>query len=166
EISTLRTLFPSPTLFRFTDCRTAFRDDEALPTSILIERLKAEPESPWPDYGNTGLTPMRLGALLREYEIRSATIRFAPPTGQAKGYTRSSFEDAWSRYCPSGAPPGHPESSQPYQPSQARPGPGRLETWDGLSRTTNRAVPGLNSTGTAGTAGTGNPRLFVVEGAA
>jgi hypothetical protein len=83
------------------DCRTAFGTDNALPTALLLERLKADPEAPWPwaDFGPTGLTAMKLGAMLREYGIRSTTARFPPPTGQAKGYLRADFTDAWSRYC-------------------------------------------------------------------
>ncbi|WP_412516485.1 DUF3631 domain-containing protein [Actinomadura madurae] len=81
-----------------TDCRTAFGTDTALPTAVLLDRLKAEPEAPWDDYGPNGLTAMKLGTILREYEIRSDTIRFQ--TGQAKGYRRADFTDAWARYCP------------------------------------------------------------------
>jgi hypothetical protein len=71
---------------------------------------------------------MRLGNLLREFEIRSDTIRF--PTGQAKGYTRADFTDAWNRYCP------EPKSTT------------------GEAVPTTQAVPTLtreNETGTAGT---------------
>jgi hypothetical protein len=145
-----------------TDCRNAFGSDEALPTAVLLERLKAEPENPWADLGSTGLTPMKLGVLLREYEIRSANIRFGPPIGQVKGYSRADFLDAWARYCPE----GHPEPSQPSQPSQPSSSLGRLETWDGLSRPSQDLVPGLTSHGTAGTAGTATPRLYVVGGGA
>ena len=81
------------------DCRAAFRSDHALPTVQLLERLKSDPESPWTDYGPTGLTAMKLGTILREYDIRSDNIRF-PDDTQAKGYHRAEFTDAWSRYCP------------------------------------------------------------------
>ena len=91
------------------DCRTAFRTDTALPTATLLERLKADPEAPWVDYGPNGLTAMRLGVILREYEIRSATIRFPGPVGQAKGYHRADFTDAWARYCPFYEPPAEGE---------------------------------------------------------
>ncbi|MFS2293762.1 MAG: DUF3631 domain-containing protein [Actinomadura sp.] len=91
-----------------TDCRTAFGTDTALPTAVLLDRLKADPEAPWNDYGPNGLTAMKLGTLLREYEIRSDTIRFQ--TGQAKGYRRADFADAWARYCPADdTPPGDGE---------------------------------------------------------
>jgi hypothetical protein len=80
------------------DSRAAFADLDAIPTSLLIDRLKADPEAPWASHGGTGLTAMRLAALLREYDIRSATIRFPAPIGQAKGYYRADFTDAWDRY--------------------------------------------------------------------
>ncbi|MEU4225988.1 DUF3631 domain-containing protein [Nonomuraea sp. NPDC026600] len=94
-----------------TDCRTAFRTDPALPTAALIERLKADPEAPWADYGPTGLTAMKLGVILREYDIRSANIRFTDGT-QAKGYQRADFLDAWARYCPAPTPPDTPNTNE------------------------------------------------------
>ncbi|WP_157254977.1 DUF3631 domain-containing protein [Nonomuraea typhae] len=91
---------PSAGLRLLTDCRAAFGADTILPTATLLERLKANLESGWADYGPAGLTAMKLGALLREYGIRSTTQRFPPPIGQAKGYQRADFADAWARYCP------------------------------------------------------------------
>ncbi|WP_157249717.1 DUF3631 domain-containing protein [Nonomuraea typhae] len=90
---------PSTGLRLLTDCRQAFGPDTALPTATLLDRLKANPESGWADYGPTGLTAMKLGALLREYDIRSCNIRF-PDAPQGKGYQRADFLDAWARYCP------------------------------------------------------------------
>jgi hypothetical protein len=88
-----------------TDCRAAFDDYTALPTAELLHRLRSLPESPWGEYGAGGLTAMKMGSLLREYGIRSTTIRF-PSTGQAKGYRRADFVDSWSRYCPETDPEG------------------------------------------------------------
>ncbi|MEU4230058.1 DUF3631 domain-containing protein [Nonomuraea sp. NPDC026600] len=89
---------PSAGLRLLSDCRTAFGADTALPTAVLLERLKADPEGGWAEHGATGLTPRKLGVMLSEYDIRSANIRF--PAGQAKGYQRADFADAWARYCP------------------------------------------------------------------
>jgi hypothetical protein len=144
------------------DCRAAFGDADALPTTALITRLRSDPEAPWSDHGPGGLTPMRLSAMLREYDIRSATIRFGEPTGQAKGYYRADFTDAWDRYCP--ATPSEPYQS--YQPSPPSSDPVRPETWYGSSRTTNQAVPPLTSDDTTGTAGTATPRLYGIDGGA
>ncbi|MGC5013151.1 DUF3631 domain-containing protein [Streptosporangium sp. DT93] len=93
------------------DCRTAFATDPALPTAVLLERLKADTEAPWADYGPAGLTPMKLGVILREYEIRSANIRFLDGT-QAKGYQRADFLDAWARYCPAPSAPDTPQNAE------------------------------------------------------
>ena len=152
------------------DCRAVFGSADALPTATIITRLRADPEAPWCDHGPGGITAMRLGAMLREYDIRSATIRFGEPTGQAKGYYRADFADAWARYCPE--PAGGP--SQPYQPSPPSSESVRLETWYGSSRTTAQPVPGQNlnltcgnsQSGTTGTAGTPTRRLHGIDGGA
>ncbi len=83
-------------------CRTAFGTDTALPTASLLERLKADPEGEWNDHGPAGLTAMKLGTMLREYDIRPAMIRFLD--GPLRGYRRSDFADAWARYCPAAEP--------------------------------------------------------------
>ncbi|MFL6144905.1 MAG: DUF3631 domain-containing protein [Labedaea sp.] len=151
------------------DCRTAFADFTALPTTDLLHRLRADLESPWRECGPAGLTAMKLGAMLREYGIRSTTIRF-PDIGQAKGYRRADFTDAWDRYCPTqGTPTDTPEGGEPYQPYQPhnpRSTPVRLDTWYGSSRTTKQAVPPLTSKNEAGTAGTATPLRTVPGGAA
>lgn len=146
------------------DCRTAFADESALPTNELLARLRADEESPWPTLGPNGLTAMKLGALLRDYGIRSATLRFKGGS-QAKGYLRADFADAWERYCPAEdtTPGEHP--SQPYQPHHSSSDPVRLETWYGSSRTSEKAVPRSTSENEAGTAGTATP-LRRVDGAA
>lgn len=157
------------------DCRAAFGDAEALPTTALLDRLKNDPEAPWAAYGNSGLSPMKLGALLREFDISSRNLRL--PTGQAKGYTRADFTDAWDRYCPQDEPTKPSQPSQPShdgvlagqptfwggtayesEPSQSRPAPGQAvpavpkpshpQTAPDLHRLPN---------GTAGTAGTAYP---------
>lgn len=110
------------------DCRTAFGDLDAIPTAVLLDRLKADPEGRWAEYGGAGLTPMKLGVLLKEYEITSGNIRFPQPIGQTKGYKRAAFTDAWTRYCPppeTGDQGREGEPSQPSQPSQPSSTPGR-----------------------------------------
>jgi hypothetical protein len=144
------------------DCRTAFGDELALPTADLLTRLRALPESPWGEFGPTGLTAMKLGSLLREYGIRSANIRF-PGNGQSKGYQRAEFTDTWERYCPVPGAPGEGEPSQPSQPQLPSSKRYGLDSWDGSSRPTEKAVPGLTSENEAGTAGTATPLQLVKE---
>lgn len=149
------------------DCHTAFGDDPALSTASLLDRLKRDPEAPWSTFGAspTGLTPARLGSLLREYEIRSANVRF-PDGSQAKGYQRAHFADAWMRYCPDLAtdPEGYP--SQPSQASQPRSARDGLTLWDGTSRPNTPSRPSLTCIGTDGTAGTPTPLTRHTGGAA
>ncbi|MCA1695331.1 MAG: DUF3631 domain-containing protein [Actinobacteria bacterium] len=153
-----------------TDCRSAFGDQDAIPTAILLERLKSDPEAPWVDHGPAGLTAMKLGVLLREYGIRSTTIRF-PTLGQAKGFQRADFTDTWNRYCPhpesDTGPPDHGHEGKPYQPYQAHnPRSERYGSpdWYGSSRTSRETRTSLTSTNEAGTAGTASPPLHVVGG--
>lgn len=80
------------------DIRTAFEDADALPSVALLGRLTADEEAPWATYGPKGLSTHKLGALLREYDIKAQVLSL--PTGQARGYLRADFEDAWGRYCP------------------------------------------------------------------
>jgi hypothetical protein len=110
------------------DIRDAFGDLDAIPTSVLIERLKADPEAPWAEYGGTGLTAMRLATLLREYDITSQNIRFGPPHGQVKGYQRDDFSDAWQRYCPDIGPARPPAQVRHLRavPGPHLPGPDEM----------------------------------------
>jgi hypothetical protein len=146
------------------DYRNAFDTDTALATAVLLDRLKADPDAPWFDYGAAGLTAAKLGALLREYDIRSGNIRF-PDGAQAKGYQRADFADAWTRYCPvtdgsaGAAVPSVPRSSPQVQP-------GRLAAVGRLSRPNPSSRPAPISTGTPETAGTPTPLVRPTEGAA
>ncbi|MGB6163435.1 MAG: DUF3631 domain-containing protein [Pseudonocardiaceae bacterium] len=140
------------------DCRAAFADHDAIPTVVLLERLRRDTEAPWGDYGPSGLTAMKLGKLLHEYDIRSSNIRF-PRLGQAKGYHRADFADAWARYCPE--PPGQPSVTGQAVPAVPASSPqvsaGRLENLGRLSRPTLASRTSLTSTNEAGTAGTATP---------
>ncbi|MGD7708062.1 DUF3631 domain-containing protein [Microlunatus sp. Y2014] len=168
------------------DCRTAFRNAQALPSVELLRRLKDDPEAPWATYGHVGLTPVRLAELLRDFDVQPDTIRFPKPgyeavDGQRKGYYRNAFTDAWQRYCPTGDTGKSYQSYQPYprdQGSNVSPSEERITAADTIdfepyqSRTTRtRAVPavpepyqpipqadkGERRGGTAGTGGTGTP---------
>ena len=123
------------------DCRTAFGDDGALPTADLLDRLKDDSEAPWATYGPAGLTGMKLGQLLRDFDITSRNMRL--PTGQAKGYGRADFADAWARYCPTD-PAGEGEPSQPSQASPPRSKRDGLPGWDGSSRPAAPSRPGAD----------------------
>jgi hypothetical protein len=161
------------------DCRAAFGDADKLPTTVLIDRLRADPESPWSDHGPAGITAMKLAELLREFDIRSENIRFGEPIGRVKGYHRDDFADAWARYCPTApgeavpAVPAVPERPKPQARGQVRHGTARKA---GTAQVVpgEQAVPGAKpsstcgngASGTTGTAGTATPHFNVIDGGA
>ncbi|GLY33551.1 DUF3631 domain-containing protein [Kineosporia sp. NBRC 101731] len=165
------------------DCQAVFENVPALPSGVLIQRLCADPEAPWATLGPRGewMTPMKLGKLLAEYDIRPGTYRFTE--GQAKGYRRDDFADAWNRYCPPNreqaeSDRGHPEEPyQTYQPHNPTSEAVRLHSVVRLEASSghrhgsaghdqahapgtaqavppHQAVPGLTRQNEAGTAGT------------
>jgi hypothetical protein len=159
------------------DIRAAFGEAEALPTTALLARLRSDPEAPWGDHGPAGINAMRLGSMLREYDIRSANIRFGEPIGRVKGYYRDDFTDAWARYCPSSdggsrtSRTGRTEEDiTPAQtPNSARYGfpAGTAQAVPEIQAVPGQKAPltsGNNPPGTTGTAGTATPRLGVING--
>ncbi|MFE7506542.1 DUF3631 domain-containing protein [Promicromonospora sp. NPDC057488] len=109
------------------DARAAFENDPQVSTAALLNRLKADEEAPWATYGPQGLTPRRLGLLLREFDISSKNIRIKGKDGsdvQVKGFRREDFEDSWARYCP---PEGQADATGTAEaqgfPGMTRPNP-------------------------------------------
>ncbi|KDA44956.1 DUF3631 domain-containing protein [Frankia sp. BMG5.23] len=149
-----------------TDIRAAFTtlgNPPAAPTEQLLKALNSDPEAPWASSGPTGLTGKRMGDILRDFEIKSETIRF--PVGQAKGYRRDAFTDAWHRYTPT-----PPEVSVPAVPNvkpQVNPGTDRNSGTDRSvpephpgthqSVPAEQSVPPLTSENELGTDGTHTP---------
>jgi hypothetical protein len=80
------------------DIRTAMEEADQLPTERILEKLHSLEESPWGDLKGKPLDSRGLARRLREHDIKPITIRTA--TGTPKGYRRSDFIDAWSRYLP------------------------------------------------------------------
>ena len=114
--------------------------------------------------GPTGLTAKRLGAFLREYDIVSGNIRFTDGS-QAKGYVRSDFADAWSRYCPvpaESAPLAEGVSVPSVPSSSSQVSAGRIETLGRMIRPSKSIRPSLTSRNDLGTDGTDTPPLRLV----
>lgn len=141
------------------DCRTAFGAASALPSTVLVQRLRADEESPWQEGpGVGGLTVRRLAALLREFDITPKNHRWEDGT-QSKGYTRDDFADAWARYCPEPAENGSSQptvANRPNRPIAGHAGDGSVP-WDGSNRPNDPSVPALTWAGTVGTDGTDHP---------
>jgi hypothetical protein len=160
------------------DCRTAFGEAEALPTTALIGRLRSDPEAPWSDHGPDGITARRLADMLSDYDIRSDIIRFGEPIGRVRGYHRADFTDAWARYCPPRA--GGIRDNRATRDTP-RSGPSRFPQWHGSTsdsrnerdgprhgsnRDTQQTMTPLTCDDTVVTGGTDTPRFGVIDGGA
>jgi Protein of unknown function (DUF3631) len=83
--------------------RRAFDDGgyDGLSTEDLLARLVADEAAPWATWRGrgqeAGLSARALRNLLRPFEIEPWTIRVEDGT-LGRGYHRSDFEAAWSRY--------------------------------------------------------------------
>lgn len=80
------------------DIRDAFGNDSRLSIKGLLDRLIEKPEAPWGDLGGHPLNVRGLSQRIKEYGIKSNTVRLGEHT--AKGYLASDFADAWCRYLP------------------------------------------------------------------
>jgi len=80
------------------DLKIIFSGVSQLATTEVINRLCALDESPWGDMKGTRLDSRRLAYFLKEYEVKSRTIRTGNTT--IKGYSAAELHDAWLRYLP------------------------------------------------------------------
>jgi hypothetical protein len=78
------------------DIKAVFGEHDQLPTRELLENLHAAEESPWGDLKGKPLDDRGLARRLNPYGIKPTTIRVLAST--SKGYRRTDFHDAWSRY--------------------------------------------------------------------
>jgi hypothetical protein len=86
------------------DIREIFGQAEFMRSGDLVAHLKALPDSPWDD---EMLTPAKLASRLRGYGIKPKRDH----GGNARGYYRNNFRDAWGRYLPE-------NPSKPSNPSE------------------------------------------------
>lgn len=90
----------SPSLQMLRDIRNIFgekNNPEYLPTSDLLDELRAMDNRPWSDWGtNSG---KRLSGHLRPFSITSRRQNQGAER-DSRGYFRNDFQDAWERYLP------------------------------------------------------------------
>ena len=83
------------------DIRDMFaqRQADRLLSATIAETLAAMEERPWPDYRHgKPISVRQIAAHLRHFDIKPITLRAGD--GRGKGYLRSAFEDAFTRYLP------------------------------------------------------------------
>ena len=82
-------------------------DEETLPTTDILERLRNLEEAPWADLSHgRGLDSRRLARLLGGYGVKSQQVHPA----NRRGYRRTGLLDVWRRYLP--APPLTPKGEK------------------------------------------------------
>jgi hypothetical protein len=89
---------PSLGIRLLADMRTVFGYLDEMPSKTVLEQLHGMRESPWNDLKGKPLDERALAHRLRQYGIKSKTIRIGATT--AKGYCSSDFVDVWARYVP------------------------------------------------------------------
>jgi Protein of unknown function (DUF3631) len=90
---------PSLGIRLLADTRIIFAGKEMLSSKVMLDHLLGMEESPWADIRGKPLDQRGLAHRLRQYGIKSKTIRVGDAT--PKGYVLTDFQDAWARYVPS-----------------------------------------------------------------
>jgi hypothetical protein len=103
---------PSLGIRLLTDIKSVFIPDggpnaDAMASKMLLQRLHDIAESPWNDLKGKPLDERRLSGFLKQYGVKSKTVRIGDLT--PKGYARVDLHDAWARYLP--ASPGKSATS-------------------------------------------------------
>jgi hypothetical protein len=117
-LAVARDVEPSLNIRLLGDLRTVFGDAEVLSTKTILARLHELEDAPWSDVKGKPLNDNQLGRRLRQYDIKSKTIRIGDVT--PKGYARADLHEAWRRYLPpssaeKAATPATAATSQSFQ---------------------------------------------------
>jgi hypothetical protein len=89
---------PSLGIRLLNDIRTVFGDANETFSKPLLSALHAIDEAPWSDIKGKPLDERGLANRLRQYGVKSKTIRIGNTT--LKGYSRADLVDLWARYLP------------------------------------------------------------------
>jgi hypothetical protein len=98
-VADAREVEPSLGIKLLGDVRLAFGDADELSSKALLLALYDIEESTWSDFKGKPLNERGLSTRLRQYGVKSKTIRVGSTT--PKGYRRVDLLDVWSRYLPS-----------------------------------------------------------------
>lgn len=82
------------------DIRDVFDGVDHLSTADLLTALHDIEEAPWGEWYGKPITARGLAKLLAPYRVRPLLRRPGSGSGPMRGYFRSEFTDAWSRYLP------------------------------------------------------------------
>jgi Protein of unknown function (DUF3631) len=97
-VAAARDAEPSLGIQLLTDLVTVFAESDAMATKTILRALIDMEESPWGDIRGKPLDERRLARLLRQYSIKSISVRIGDDT--PKGYRRADLTEAWASYLP------------------------------------------------------------------
>ncbi len=84
------------------EIKMVFGDDDHVTTADLLRRLHDLEDAPWADWYGSPLSGRGLAKLLGPYRV--TPIKRRVHGEQSRGYFRSDFTDAWTRYVPESVP--------------------------------------------------------------
>lgn len=97
-VTASKDLEPSLGIRLLTDLRVVFKDEDELPSKCILLALNSLEEAPWGNLRGRALDERGLANRLREYGVKSRTIRVGGST--PKGYRRVDLFETWARYLP------------------------------------------------------------------
>ena len=97
-VTEARDVEPSLGIKLLADIKVVFSDTGELSTKAVLHGLHSIAESPWADIKGKPLDERGLAVRLRQFGMKSKTIRTGETT--IKGYVRAEFDDVWARYLP------------------------------------------------------------------
>src|SRR5262249_5639330 len=78
------------------DLRDIFGEEDQLSTEMILGKLCALEESPWPDWYGKPLNPRGLAKLLKPYGVKSVKIRIGEQS--VRGYRCEDLAEPWRSY--------------------------------------------------------------------
>jgi hypothetical protein len=103
------------------DIRSVFGNAEEMFSKSILQALHEMAEAPWSDLKGKPLDERGLANRLRQYGVRSKTVRIGAVT--LKGYARADLADLWVRYLSSAACASVTSVTSVTQSAKTREGP-------------------------------------------
>jgi Protein of unknown function (DUF3631)/Domain of unknown function (DUF3854) len=78
------------------DLREVFGEHDVMPTTVILDKLKAIEDGPWADMHGKEIDARRLSRMLGKYQVKPKVVRVGDST--PRGYSREQLADLWRRY--------------------------------------------------------------------
>jgi hypothetical protein len=103
---------PSMGIRLLTDLQVIFGDTQEMTSKSILQGLIALEEAPWSDLRGKPLDERSLAHRLKQYGVKSKTIRQGSAT--PRGYLRTDLVDLWARYIPARSATSETSETPPY----------------------------------------------------